>query len=192
MPPKNFWWCTAVSCHRLRLIGRVMPAETDAWDEARPVEDVWRESRTRQMVMEAKLGLLIELAVQRLWVLCLCWYSLLWERCSWKLLVSLWVPPADLCQGRDLAVSVRPCHCCWFVLAIPTLLNWTAGVSVKCLWVDGAAAADLWTELPISRQHRQELLQRTFLNRSTSPVSFLLPLEGSGLQGRSKVFKNHH
>lgn len=39
--PKNFWWCVAVSYHfhGLRLIGRVMSAETDTCAEARPVED---------------------------------------------------------------------------------------------------------------------------------------------------------
>jgi hypothetical protein len=33
--------------------------------------------------------------------------------------------------------------------------------------------ANMWTELPISRQHRWELRQRTFLNRFTIPVSYL-------------------
>jgi hypothetical protein len=39
--PKNFCWCAEASCHflRLRLIGRVMSAETDSHGEARPVED---------------------------------------------------------------------------------------------------------------------------------------------------------
>ena len=83
------------------------------------------------------------------------------ENFSWHLLAL--IPSVDLCGGWALAVSARQCHCCWFVFAIQTLLNWTHGVSVKCLRVDGAAAADLWTELPISWQHRWELLQRTFL-----------------------------
>ena len=39
--PKIFWWCAAVSCRfcGLRLVGRVMSAETDARAEARHVED---------------------------------------------------------------------------------------------------------------------------------------------------------
>jgi hypothetical protein len=40
-------------------------------------------------------------------------------------------------------------------------------------WMELPLPANLWAELLISRQHRRELLQRTFLNRSTSPVSFL-------------------
>ena len=36
---------------------------------------------------------------------------------------------------------------CAIVVAILTLLNWTTGVSVNCLQVDQAVAANLWTEL---------------------------------------------
>lgn len=61
-------------------------------------------------------------------------------------------------------------------------------VAVTCLWVDRAAAADLWTELPISRQHRWELLQRTLSKQVDFPctLSFPLPLVGGGQQGRLK------
>ena len=117
------------------------------------------------------------------------------ERHSQELLLVflLLVPPADSCWGwGGLAVSAKSCHCCWF--SMPTLLNWTAGVSVRCFQVDwAAAAAILWTELLLSRQHRQELLQRIFQKRSTPlPISFFSPLllVGGGLQ--VKACKNHH
>jgi hypothetical protein len=67
-------------------------------------------------------------------------------------------------------------------------------LSVKCLRVDRVAAANLWTEQQISGQHRQELLHRTFLNRSipSAPhyiLSFPLPLVCCGLQGRLKCLR---
>jgi hypothetical protein len=60
-------------CHfcGLRVIGRMMTAETDTWAEARPTEDMgYLEgiNRTQQMVTEAELGLLVQVAVQCLWV----------------------------------------------------------------------------------------------------------------------------
>jgi hypothetical protein len=126
--------------------------------------DVWRDiNRTWWTVVEAELGLLIDLAVQRLWVSCLPW-----ERHSELLLAFLW---SLLMNSAEAECWVG--YCCWFLFAILTPLNWTAGVYVTCLQMDPAVAANLWTELPISRQHRWVLLQRTFLNRSTSPVSFL-------------------
>ena len=64
-------------------------------------------------------------------------------------------------------------------LLMMCLPNLTAGVSVKCFLVDREVAANLWTELPISRQHRWELLQRTFLNRPTSPYP-LFPTTSGG------------
>jgi hypothetical protein len=69
---KNFWCCAVVSWRFLRLwlIGRVTSAETDTHAEARHMEDVWCLeviNRTRWTVMEAELGLLIELAVQCCW-----------------------------------------------------------------------------------------------------------------------------
>ena len=84
--------------------------------------------------MEAELGLLIELAVQ-----CLHFPERGTANSSWSLQMAQ-------CQGWGLAVSAR-----WLVFAIPMLPNWTAGVSVRSLWVDRAAAADLWAELLISR-----------------------------------------
>jgi hypothetical protein len=64
------------------------------------------------------------------------------------------------CPSRSLLLTWAEAEAWLFLLgcvtsvANLTLLNWTAGVSVKCLWVDWAAAADLWTELQILRQDR--------------------------------------
>jgi hypothetical protein len=43
MVSKSFWWYVSASCcfQGLRLIGRVMSAETDAHAEARPAENMW-------------------------------------------------------------------------------------------------------------------------------------------------------
>jgi hypothetical protein len=82
---------------------------------------------------------------------------------------------------------------CWFLFAVPTLPYWTAGVSVKCLRVDhaAAAAANLGTELLIFRQHRWKLLQRAISKQVHFPhiLSFPLPLVGGGLQGRLKCLR---
>ena len=51
--------------------------------------DVWRYiNRTQRTVTKAELGLLIELAIQCLWVSCLHWSSLPWEKISWH---SCWL-----------------------------------------------------------------------------------------------------
>ena len=73
-------------------------------------------------------------------------HSLITDILGWSLLLT--------CAEDEAWLSARPCHHCWFKFATSTLLNWIAGVSVKCLWVGQAATANLWTELPISRQHR--------------------------------------
>ena len=147
---KKFWWCAMASCcfHRLWLIGRVMSPETDTRAEARPVEDMWcleGINRTQWRVMEAELGLLIELVVQCLLVLHPHWSSLHWERHSWELfpafLLAL-VPPADLCQfDWGLAVPGRSCHhcyCfnstkldCWYIHEV-----FSSGLSLHCWPVD--------------------------------------------------------
>ena len=60
-----------------------------------------------------------------------------------------------------------------------------------CKWIELLLPASLWTELLISRLHKQELLQRNFLNRSTPPPSphpFFSTTSG-GLQGMLKHFK---
>ena len=65
---KNFWWCAVVSCCfcGLRLIGRVVSAE------AGPVGDIRCLEGINKKVTEVELDLLIELAVQHLWVWSLC------------------------------------------------------------------------------------------------------------------------
>lgn len=100
------------------------------------------------------------------WAWLACISSFCCERHSWERLLVL---PADLSGGWGLTIPARPCHGCCY----PTLPNWTAGVSRKGLRVDRATPADLWTELQISRQCRQDLLQRTISKRVHFPVSFL-------------------
>ena len=76
--------------------------------------------------------------------------------------------------------------------ANPTLPNWTSVISVNCEWI-WADTADLWTELPISRQHRWEVFQRPFLNRSLPQYpSFLTDSGGWWAKREVKAFKNHH
>ena len=82
-------------------------------------------------------SLLVELAVQ-----CLLVSPSLRDTADHFFLVFLVVsvPPADVCGLPEV----------WLFLlghttaaAILTLLNWTAGISMKCLQMDGVAAADL-------------------------------------------------
>jgi hypothetical protein len=87
--------------------------------------------RTQWTVMEAELGLLIELAVQCLLVLCLhClhWSSLCWERHSQELLPSLLLTCAKAEAWLSLLGHATAADSCLLTL---TLLNWSAGVSVK-------------------------------------------------------------
>ena len=114
--------------------------------------------------MEAKIDLLVQLAVQHL-------CSLPWERHSRELLESwlVLVTPADSCKlGGSLTVSAGLCRYCWFTFDFLILLNWTAGI--------------LTTEIGIAPK---ELL----LNRSTNPFPInhlsLLPLVGR-IEGRLK------
>jgi hypothetical protein len=95
--------------------------------EARPVEDTWGLERVSWFWEILGAYLLVDLAVQSLLALPLSWSSLCWKRYKSEhlpgFLLAL-VPPAESCQfSCVLAVSVRSCHLCWFVFAIPTLLN---------------------------------------------------------------------
>lgn len=73
-------------------------------------------------------------------------------------------------------------------VANPALLNWAAGVSVKCLQVARAVTADL----PISRQ-QTEFAPKNLSNRSTSPSPFLPTASGGRWANREvKAFKKHH
>jgi hypothetical protein len=114
-----------------------------------------------------------------------CWSlvctDLYWERHSQELLLMfLLVPLVDLCQAEAWLSLLDHIT----AVANPILPSWTAGVSVKCLQMDQAAAADLWTELRISKQYRRELLQRTLLKQVHFPgiLSFPLSLEGGELE----------
>jgi hypothetical protein len=70
-------------------------------------------NRTWGTVTEAELGLLIELAVQNLWVSNLDWSSLRWKRHSEEFLLMLFlVSPADSYLGWGLALSATSCHHC--------------------------------------------------------------------------------
>ena len=110
------------------------------------------------------------------------------------------IVPAGLCQfSRGLAVSARLCHRCWFVSVIPTLLNWTAGIFMKCLPVDRAAAADFcelkcWVPDNADGICFKEKFLKVLLPTPTPPypnnLSFSLPLVGGGLEGRLKHLRN--
>ena len=63
-------------------------------------------------------------------------FASLRERHSCELLVFLLVPPAEAEAWLSLLDHVT-------TVANPTLPNWTAGVSVRCLLVDQAAAAPI-------------------------------------------------
>jgi hypothetical protein len=80
------------------------------------------------------------------------------------------------------------CHC----YCLTVLLSWLYRTELSCVceWIKLPLPANLWTELLISRQHRWELLQRTFLNRSTS--FFSTTFDGCWITWEVKVFKNHH
>ena len=124
------------------------------------------------------------------------------ERGRELLLASLLVlvPPADSCRfGGGLAVSAGLCHHCWFMFAILTLLNWTAGIlttgdlnypkelllnsiqqslmassglTCRCWFVDGVCAADS-CDLPCWYPDNADRIcsKELFSNRSTYPVS---------------------
>ena len=110
----------------------MMSAETDTCAEARPVEDTgYLEdiNRTPETIMEAEIGLLIKLAVQHCGSLI--FYDLFPERgtaknISWHASWFLLLTCAEAKAWLSLLGHVT-------AVANPTLPNWTADVSVKCL-----------------------------------------------------------
>lgn len=137
----NFWG--------LGTVGRVMSAErhsrwnlltqTTCWSkthgEIRHLIFGGSINKTQWTVTKAELGLLVDLAVRCLLVSRLWWSSLSWQRHCWELplFLVIRIPPVDSCWffwGLD--VPTRSCHC----FTIQPLLNWTSGISMKCLWVD--------------------------------------------------------
>jgi hypothetical protein len=124
----------------------------------------------------------------------------------------LWVFAYLRFPERGIDKNFSWCSCCSFLLtqaeveAWLSLLGHATAVANRlyqtgqlvylwsvCEWIEllPRLPANLWTELLISRQHRWELLQRMFLNTSTSPVSFLFHY-GWWVTREVKVFKNHH
>ena len=108
-----------------------------------------------------------------------------------------WRPSPSIPAGPSCwkELRIRPgCLCYAVPLLSLTQFYWT-GLLVYpwsiCRLTELLLPANLWTELQISRQHRQALVQRTFLNRSTSPISFLFHhfLVGGELQGRLKSLR---
>ena len=88
--------------------------------------------------MEADLGLLVQLAVQSLWVFAdLCFPKRdTDENFSWCSSWSFLLTRAEAEAWLFLLGNVT-------IVANQTLLNWTASVSVKCLRVNRAATANL-------------------------------------------------
>ena len=134
--------------------------------------------------METELGLLVKLAVLHLWVaqsllifVCQREAQSFWRSC-WSLLLT-W---AEAEAEAWLALLGR-------VTAVANSGYWTAGVSVKCLQVDRAAAA-CW---PVNWTADFQTTQTGVAPKNLSKqvhfpciLSFPLPLVGGGLQGRLK------
>ena len=123
----------------LKLLGYTCRGKTCA--EARHMKDMWcLEGINRTPWSDKEFGLLVQLAVQHLWVSCLHWSSLPRESQSLELLlVSLQAPPADTSWGWALAVSARSRsrhHCCY-----PDSTELDYWCIVKCLQVDQASTA---------------------------------------------------
>lgn len=127
-------------------------------------------------VIEAELGLLIELAVQGLLVPCLCWSSLCGKRTAdnFPLLPTCAMGEAWLLLLGHASAAVNL-----------TLPNWTIDVSVKCLQMDlvRVLAPDNWTADILT-------IQFAFLQRILSKevhfaciLSVPLPLDVSGIKG---------
>jgi hypothetical protein len=79
------------------------------------------------------------------------------------------VPPVPSCW---LELRLMP-HWFFYVLLLICVCHPNSAEWSVCKWIELLLPANLWIEGPISRQHRWELLQRTFLNRSTFPIFFL-------------------
>jgi hypothetical protein len=131
--------------------------------------------------------------------------------CSWAAFVwmpwrqmyqkNFWWCAAVSCyfQGPGLIRCTKQDSCCLHYVLSPLLLTWLYQTGWLlypwgiCEWLKLPLPANLWTELLISRQHRGELLQRTFLNRSISPESFFSHYLWWVVGYRKvKSFKNHH
>ena len=161
-------WQSDLSWDRCSCLMRQDPGKT---------YDVWRVlKRPGWTVMESEVSLLIEVVVQVLLVSSLHLFPVHWKRAtsknfSWHSCESLLL---ILAKGETLlsllgsTTTADTCLLSWLYWTGLLVYLWSV-----CEWIKLPLPANLWTELLISRQHRWELLQRTFLNRSTSPISFL-------------------
>jgi hypothetical protein len=118
------------------------------------------------------------------------WYSYLCNACGSQIFAKLHFPERGLaenfswCSCWSLLLTWAEAEGCLFLLGSATtadscLLSQLYGTGLLvcpwgiCEWVKLPLPANLWTELPTSRQHRWDLLQRTCLSRSSSHLSFL-------------------
>jgi hypothetical protein len=128
--------------------------------------------RTRWIVIEAELVLLIELVVECFLVSHLCRSVICWERQT-----SSGVLAGPSCclelRLRGLVVSVRLCYPYWFMFAILKLLNWIAVISVKCLQVDPAVLLTCELNCWFTENRDVTCSKEQFLNKFTSSKSFL-------------------
>jgi hypothetical protein len=123
-------------------------------------------------VTRAELGLLVLLAMQCLLVLHLSWSSFhRSENFSWSSYWFLLLTPAKAVAWLSLLGSATTADL--YLLSGIYQIGLLMCLWSVCKYIELPAHANLWTKLLISRQHRWELLQRTFLKRSISPISFL-------------------
>ena len=152
--------------------------------------DAWKGiiNRVLWTMTEAKLGLLIELAVQCLLVLHLGWSSLPWERHSRELLLTFllvvlltaeaeaWLSPLSRATTADLCLLSR---------------HYQTGLWNVCEWIKLPLLTwDLNCQFPSKEDG--SFSKEPFLNRSTSSVSFLTTSGGWWATRDVKTFKNHH
>jgi hypothetical protein len=157
---KTSWFVLEASCHFCRLgsMGRVRSADTDSpgvllrqthlvfgWGKScGRTCDLWKEYKSDSTDSDG--GWLAQLALQQFWVsrLQLCWSSRHWG--AWQR-TSPGVPADPGCSCWLMQTQWRPGCFCWvtpLVVAVLTLLNWAADVTVKCLRVDQAADAGFY------------------------------------------------
>jgi hypothetical protein len=157
-------------------------------------QDVWQEYKKDLTVMEAELGLLIELAEQLLLVLSLHWASLCWERHSGELFLALLPGPSGW-----LVPSLRPGYLC---KVMPLLLIY--------VWYPNSTKLDRWSicEVLVSRSSCHcwpvnhwfpdntdgGCSKEPFLNRSTSSTHpfFFTTSAGWWAKREVRASKNHH
>jgi len=172
--PKTFWCCTAVSyCFfRLGLIGRVMSAEADSCKTRLVLRqdlwrtcDVWREKkRTQWTVRRACLYSKMLLGFVP---------SLIFA--SLREAQPKTFPGFPICSSWQLVpIQLRPGGSCWVVLLL-SWHCWTGLVVYPWSLCDRMELPLLTCELNCWFPNNVDRIyfKEPFLNRSTSPVSFL-------------------